>query len=203
MVLFPWYHSICTKPSKKRTKTAVKNLRIVSSLLYFVARSYDPSLPDINVQNQNHEKDQDQDPVIKPNAVAPLEGVPPAELEEGKASAKISKEKENKTEKEMPLLDKLSTIIYNVIFNIKESDVTSELNQSYCESVLLNENRVGFDSLETLHNFLLPLEYFTSNESNKILFDEIMLELRKILNKWLSGICRYGLCKKLSLDKNV
>ena len=164
MVLFPWYHSICTKPSKKRTKTAVKNLRIVASLLYFVARSYDPSLPLINVQNQNHDKD--QDPVIKPNAVAPLERVPPAELEEGKASAKISKEKEDKTEKEIPLFDKLSTIIYNVVFNIKESDVTSELNQSYCESVLLNEKRVGFDSLETLHNFLLPLEYFNSNESN-------------------------------------
>ena len=58
VLLCPWLHGLCAKPTQKMKKQALRNQRIVASLLYFISRTVDPQLPQITVEEiKDTEKD--------------------------------------------------------------------------------------------------------------------------------------------------
>lgn len=206
IVLTPWGHGVAVKPGQKQKKQAIKNQRIVASLLYLIARSLDPQLPPITVVEVK--ESEPLDTVIGNNfhgvkAHNPLPQLTPLltcacsfhstdvkdEPREGSSSSK----------KESSLQSMTKWIIRRFS---KEGDSGSvDINHAYIERVLLEEKKSGFDSMKTLHNLLMPLEYFTSNEADRVLFEEICQDMRvklvarhkrpHIFTKTLYDICLF------------
>ena len=188
VVLSPWHHGLCSKPSKHK-KVAVKNLRIFASLLYFVAKDLDPRLPAISVETVMMKKEL---PLIPLGKVAPLPGDVALDIEEA-ADASRAKPKSK-------YLETAFNAVVNIFSQGEKVFVSSsnDVNSAYAEALLLDEKRLGYDTMQDLHNLLLPLEYFTANEATEAIFREIIAEMKRKLNRWVTKTCLLGLTTKIS-----
>lgn len=186
VVLTPWHCSVCSRPPGKYTRNVIKNLRIVASLLYLSARSLDSQLPTIQVQEVIvRDEKAEREKAEKDKAEAAIAALT-AGNEVG-IDVKEENDEEGKTKKEKRDLIK-ETISWLVnTFSFGEANGT-DINEDHCQRVLLGEKDIRFDSMQDFQNFLLPLEYFVSTDSNKALFESICKELRSRLNRWLTKL---------------
>ena len=82
----------------------------------------------------------------------------------------------------------LQTMMKTMQFLWPESDVTfADVNYAHIERTLLGDKPHGFESLQSLHNMLIPLEYFTSTEPNREVFEEICRDMRSKLVREISS----------------
>jgi hypothetical protein len=175
----------------KHKKVAVKNLRIVASMLYFIARALDPQLPNVAVE---------QKVVIKkepPPHVSPEKVVPVGETD--KVIVEVKDVKPSGEKKSTRIYE--STLLYIISFFTGRKEALTnhgDINHAYAESTILGNKRPAFDTLQNLHNFLLPIEYFTSKEANREVFEQICKEMRSKLNLWLTRMCIVGITYKLT-----
>ena len=187
VVLTPWNCAICQRPPGKHIKNVVRNLRIVASLLYLSARTLDPLLPTIQVQEvviedetETKEKEDRKEADAALAAVVAGDEVGIDVKEEVGNGEKLKKEDKR---------DIIKEAITWFSHKLSLSDMRGTVvNEEHCETSLLGEKVIGFDSMQDFQNFLLPVEYFVSEDKNKALFESICKDLRSRLNRWLTKL---------------
>ena len=183
VVLSPWNSNVCSKPSSKQQSSAIKNLRITASILYLIARSLDPLLPPIGVEEVEVITEIPPDDTLNELEVGGDAGIDIKDDTEKPDSANSDVKRDHL--KEMWEWMKLKIL--------PDLNAKKVVNEMHAEKTLLGDKRMTFDSMQDFHNLLLPLEYFVSTESNRELLDRLCKELRGKLNKWLSQFIARGL----------
>lgn len=177
IILAPWHSNICSAPTKNK-KVSIKNLRIVASLLYHSIRLLDPQLPEVVVEFKE---------VITKKEV-PIEAVAPSPEDAGVAiDIKDTKPSEENKKTKGFYSDMLSA--FKSLFYDETSVSSHDVNHFYAEETMLGEKVSKYESLQSLHNLLLPVEYFTSKDSNRALFTSTCREIKSKLNIWLTKMC--------------
>ena len=185
VILAPWHCNICSAPTKDK-KVAIKNLRIIASFLYHSARLVDPQLPEVKVEFK--------EVIVKKDV--PIEAVAPSPEDASIAidikDAKPSEESKNTKGFYSNMLSAFTSLFY------VESSVSSvDANHLYAEETMLGEKNFRYESMQNLHNLLLPLEYFASKDSNRALFTSICREIKSKLSIWLTKMCIVSITYKI------
>ena len=168
---------------------AVKNLRIVASLLYHSLRLLDPQLPEVAVEFK--------EVIIKKDI--PVGAVAPSPEDSGSVSIDVKDSaKPDENSKSFGFFPSALTLLKNFFLDGNQGvSSATDVNCSYSEFTLLDEKRHGFDSLQNLHNFLLPQEYFTSKDVNRTLFSSVCRDTKSKVNTWLTRMCILAITYKL------
>ena len=207
VVLSPWHCSVCPRPPGKQVRHVIKNLRIVASLLYFSSRSLDPHLPTVSVQEvvvkDEKEVRETEEKIAAEAAVAAVlagdeVGI---DIKDENNDEKIEVKEGTKGGKRDIIKEAIAWLTNRLL--LIETRGT-DINEDHCERVLFGEKLLRFDSMQEFHNFLLPLEYFVSNDLNKGLFENICKDLRSRLNRWLTklslSILHYRMLQEATME---
>ncbi len=192
VILSPWHCSVCPRPSGKQIRHVIKNLRIVASLLYLSARSLEPHLPTIQVQEVVVQDEKEAREIAEKEATAAAVAAVYAGDEvgidvkdENNDEQKTGETEKSKEGKRDFIKESMTWLTSTLLLGETRG---TDINEDHCERQLLGERVIRYDSMQEFQNFLLPVEYFVSNDSKKTLFESICKDLRTRLNRWLTKL---------------